>query len=120
MPWQYSQSSGQLSLNDQKVEVGYSGSGQGRNNPAMEMVSNVGPLPRGRYAIGAAYTHATKGPVVMSLTPVGHSAHGRSHFLIHGDSRQHPGEASQGCIVLSRTARNRVATSGDTQLTVVE
>ncbi len=54
----------------------------------------------------------------MRLTPVpGTQTFGRDGFLIHGDNRRH--DASQGCIVLDRTARNRIATSGDTRLNVV-
>ena len=56
----------------------------------------------------------------MSLTPVGHLAHGRSAFLIHGDSTKHPGDASEGCIIFGPHIRQRIATSGDTVLNVVE
>jgi hypothetical protein len=44
---------------------------------------------------------------------------GRTGFLIHGDSLQHPGRASNGCIILPRPIRDRIAASGDDQLTVV-
>ena len=56
----------------------------------------------------------------MTLTPVGHTANGRTNFLIHGDSTNHPGDASEGCIVLSRTIRQAIAVSGDTDLEVVQ
>jgi hypothetical protein len=117
--WQYRQSNGDLSRDGRSVGSGYSGNGVGRENPAMEGVRNVGPIPRGIYRIGAQFDHPTKGPVTMGLTPVGHTALGRTAFLIHGDSREHPGEASEGCIVLGRTLRQAVADSGDTQIEVV-
>jgi hypothetical protein len=56
----------------------------------------------------------------MALTPVGHTAHGRTRFLIHGDSIRHPGNASEGCIVLDRAARQAIATSGDNDIEVVQ
>jgi hypothetical protein len=56
----------------------------------------------------------------MTLTPVGHNAHGRTHFLIHGDSITDPGNASQGCIVLRKKLREAIAVSGDTVIEVVE
>jgi hypothetical protein len=55
----------------------------------------------------------------MRLTPQGHNAHGRTGFLIHGDSRRNPGNASEGCIILNRSAREAIANSGDATLEVV-
>jgi hypothetical protein len=55
----------------------------------------------------------------MSLTsPPGTQVFGRTDFLIHGDSRAHPGEASAGCIILPPDVRRRIAASGDTTLEV--
>lgn len=120
MPWTYHQNTGQLAWHNQKIGVGYSGLGSGRNNPNEEKTRNVGPIPRGRYRIGPAHTHRTKGPWTMTLTPNGHTAHGRTAFLVHGDSRTNPGNASEGCIVLPPDIRIRMARSGDTVLEVVE
>ena len=121
MPWEYSQKTGVLSHNGQNAGRGYSGKmGIWRNNPAMETVKNKGPIPRGQYRIGAAIKHAAKGPITMSLSPIGHVAHGRTAFLIHGDSTKNPGDASEGCIVLGPHIRQRVAASGDAVLNVVE
>lgn len=120
MPWQYHQSSGQLTFNGLPVGTGYSGMAAGRNNPAMEHVGHVGPIPRGRYRIGPQTTHPSKGRLTMPLSPMGHSALGRTHFLIHGDSTRHPGQASEGCIVLDRTTRHTIATSADTVLEVLQ
>lgn len=120
MPWEYSQRTGQINWNGRLLAAGYSGMGIGRNNPQMERVRDVGPIPRGRYRIGPSHAHPGKGPVTMSLSPVGHAAYGRTAFLIHGDSSQHPGAASHGCIVLPQDARRRIAASGDMTLEVVE
>jgi hypothetical protein len=38
--------------------------------------------------------------MILLLNPVGHTAHGRRSFQIHGDSARRPGLASSGCIVL--------------------
>ena len=116
----YSQSTGRLMLGRTVIGVGYSGAGIGLNNPDLDDVRNVGPIPRGIWRIGAPFDHRTKGPAVLRLTPTpGCDVHERSGFLIHGDSIAHPGTASQGCIVLPRAARRRIVTSGARALTVI-
>jgi hypothetical protein len=45
----------------------------------------------------------------FDLTPDGHEAHGRTEFLIHGDSVDAPGTASEGCIILSPAIRKKIA-----------
>lgn len=119
MPWTYSQATGELRHNGVLVATGYSGNGAGRNNPDAENRANVGPIPRGRYSIGTAYHNQHTGDVTMNLDPVGHDAHGRTLFRIHGDSRQHPGQASDGCTIFDRNVRLRISNSGDNVLDVV-
>lgn len=114
----YSQSTGIIRRGDVLVGKGYSGQGEGRNNPAMESIRSVGPIPRGQYHIGPAYDAPGLGPCIMPLTPVGHDALGRSGFFIHGDSKK--GNASHGCIVLPRRARKFVGASKDRGLLVME
>ncbi len=118
--WTYAQATGSLSHDDVSVGTGYSGFEQGKNNPAFQEVPDVGPLPCGTYAIGPPFTHPTKGPLVMTLTPEPDcNEFGRSGFLIHGDSIAHPGEASEGCIIMAHDIRLQISTSGDNQLTVI-
>jgi hypothetical protein len=120
MAWEYSQSTGQLRHNGRAVGVGYAGNGAGKNNPRMEMMPEVGPIPRGRYQISRPYDTEGHGPHVMKLDPLGHTAHGRTAFLIHGDNRRSPGHASKGCIILSRYVREQISASGDPFLDVTE
>ena len=120
MPWQYKQSTGELTHNGVMVGTGYSGKSIWQNKPAAETFRDQGPIPRGPYRIGVTQAHPTKGSVTMGLTPLGHLAHGRTAFLIHGDSIDSPGNGSEGCIVLGKVFRNRIADSGDTVLVVVE
>lgn len=116
--WTYAQKSGTLSHDGSVIAEGYSGFKQGKNNPAMESVPDVGPIPKGRYAI--ADHCEEKGPLTMRLTPIeGTDTHGRAGFLIHGDSSEHPGEASHGCIILPRQARSLIAASPDKVLEVI-
>jgi Protein of unknown function (DUF2778) len=119
--WTWNQSNGNLSHNGQIVGIGFSGHKKGRNNPAMERVPNIGPCPRGLYAIGAAVTHPSLGPVSMPLHPEpGTDTFGRSGFWIHGLSFIDPLDSSQGCLCISPwTVREKIATSGDTQIEVV-
>ena len=62
----------------------------------------------------------THGPYVLPLTPDPENLmYGRDGFLIHGDSITNPGSASEGCIILPRSARTMIAASGDNRLEVV-
>ena len=120
MTWIYSQESGKLSWGDTVVGTGYSGNEEGKNNPAFERTPNVGPIPRGQYEIGPPFDTETHGPFVMKLTASGPTyTYGRSGFLIHGDSVYAPGTASEGCIILARAVRERIASSQDNLLTVI-
>lgn len=118
--WTYKQSSGELSLDGQHVANGYSGFGEGKNNPAMQDVPDVGPIPVGQYTIGPSYHDTHHGPVVMHLCQhAQNEMFGRDGFLIHGDSVEHFGSASHGCIILRRDIREQISASKDRQLTVV-
>ncbi len=119
--WTYQQSTGNLSFDGQLVGSGYSGAGTslaaGRNNPDLENVPNIGPIPRGLWLIGPSFSHPTKGPVCMNLSPVGHNALGRSGFMIHGNNTTN--DASEGCIILGPGLREQIANSIDRLLRVV-
>jgi hypothetical protein len=120
MSWTYNQTTGQLRHNGAIVGTGYSGAGTtaatGRNNPAMEAIANQGPIPQGNWTIGAAFNDATRGPTSMTLNPLGHNAHGRTGFMIHGNNVTN--NASTGCIILGPAIRQQIASSGDNVLVV--
>jgi hypothetical protein len=122
--WTYKQSNGELSRDGVAAGDGYSGFEIGRNNPAMQDQQNVGPIPQGSYSIGAPEcvdSPGPHGPFVLRLTPdPANQMFGRDGFLIYGDSIVQPGRASQGCIIMGRIIREKIAASGDTALTVVE
>jgi hypothetical protein len=124
--WKYSQASGTI-FDDAGKAAGYGYAGgncgktpQGKNNPLMQAVHSVGPIPQGRYKIvGPAFTHASAGPFCLRLEPcTGTDTFGRAGFMLHGDTNP-PGNASEGCIVQARPVRERVAASGDDDLLVV-
>jgi hypothetical protein len=118
--WTYNSANGRLYHNQEFVDKGYSGHEEGKNNPNLEDHHQIGPIPRGTWKIGPiSEAHPNLGPHVMALTPVGHDAHGRSAFFIHGDSVSHPGEASHGCIILQRETRMLIGGSRDNDLHVV-
>ena len=119
--WTFKQSTGQMfSPGGMAIGTGYSGSGEWKNDPEDQTVKNKGPIPEGFYEIGPPCNTDTHGPFVMSLTPdPTNQMFDRSGFLIHGDSLEHPGEASEGCIILARTLREAVWSSGDTRLQVI-
>ncbi len=111
---------GEFKHDNLSLGFGYAGNGAGKNNPDMERVKGHGPLPRGLYKIGAPYDDAHLGPVVFHLDPEpGTEMFGRSLMRIHGDSAAHPGDASDGCIILGLKLRRLVMASSDRQLTVL-
>lgn len=101
---------------------GHSGWGEAANDPNRIKDKAIGPIPPGRWMIGAAYKHDKLGPVVMNLDPLpGTNTFNRSHFRIHGDnSTPDPHDASWGCIVLPPVARRAIAASPDKILNVIE
>jgi hypothetical protein len=119
--WTYEVASGQLSKDGIHVGVGYSGFGPAKNDPKTEPIPDVGPIPEGLWTVcGPTFDSTMHGPYCLKLEPQkGTQTFGRSGFLLHGDSIEHPGQASRGCIVLAKEVRSTVWQSGDYQLTVV-
>ena len=128
----YCQSTGTLSAPDGFLAIGYAGAGEGKNNPAMQHIKNVGPLPRAVYTIsgpeciGTVFPcpdcHGTEkhkhGPYVLRLHPVeGSEMFDRDGFLIHGDNGH--GTASLGCPCIARPNRQMVISEGYHQVEVV-
>ncbi|NTX90668.1 MULTISPECIES: tlde1 domain-containing protein [unclassified Pseudomonas] len=122
MPWIFQQSTGKLMRNGVLVGTGYAGKNEGKNNPHMQTVPNIGPLPRGEYKIiGHPFHHPHTGNYSIRLEPKPTtSMYGRSGFLIHGDSASNPGGASSGCIVLPFNIRHQIWNSGDRDLEVTQ
>ena len=121
--WTYAQRTGLLY--DPRMRIvgqGYSGRNEGKNNPEMEGVRNVGPIPRGKWFItGGAFFSPQHGPFCLALQAQPDTdTLGRTSFLIHGDSIMHPGDASMGCIILTREVRHKIVASGDRDLEVVD
>jgi len=112
----YFQSTGRLERDGALLGTGYAGRGEGKNNPLLQNVANTGPLPRGFYTLSAPIDTVTHGPYVLWLTPdPGNDMFGRFGFGIHGDSVIHPGNASEGCIVIDYTARMGAWEDGETE-----
>ncbi|MBS1002925.1 tlde1 domain-containing protein [Acetobacter thailandicus] len=119
MTWTYDQSSGALSHDGKFIAFGYSGIDAGYNNPAMASSHNTGPIPKGKYTIGKPFHHPKTGGNTMRLTPSADTeTYGRAGFMIHGDSKAHPGKASHGCIILLLIYRTQIMNSDDKQLEV--
>src|SRR5262249_38917764 len=118
MSYVYEQLTGKLRDGEGNViGIGYSGAGDGKNNPKLEHVVDVGPIPQGTYTIvGPPFNSPKHGPFVLHLRPDAATTQriagfGRDPdtFLLHGDSVHEPGTASQGCIIQDRMTRTRVA-----------
>jgi hypothetical protein len=101
--------------------IAYSGNGDGLNNPAMQEVHNVGPLPEGLYTIGPAKNPIDElGPIALELIPdPSNEMFGRFGFFIHGDNQLMNYTASNGCIILPRAVRQYIEESPDKLLSVI-
>jgi hypothetical protein len=119
--WTYEQKTGTLSHNNKTIWHGYSGHGEGLNNPVLQAVANVGPIPCGEYDIGAPYDSERVGPYALPLTPRPETnTFGRSYFRFHGDKKAGPANsASTGCLIFPRAIRELVHGSWDNILLVV-
>jgi len=100
------------------VGEGYSGGGEGLNNPLYQLEPNVGPIPEGTWTIGPLQTNVTNTgvelPFSMRLTPdPGTDTFNRGGFIIHG------GTTSKGCPIFDLPTRKRIGNSGDTTSRVV-
>ncbi len=117
--WLYVQSTGQLFRPDGSLcGTGYAGTGEGRNQPLMQEVHNVGPLPLGFYSFGEAVDGTHLGPTAIPLNPDPTNAmYGRSAFYMHGDSATH--DASHGCIIMGHAVRIEVAERAGEHLKVI-
>lgn len=124
--WTYEQNTGRLlDPKGKHVATGYAGGNcgrnpEGKNNHAMQDRHNIGPLPVGDYTIGQLIPHSKLGPDVMQLFPFPENQmFGRGHFFVHGDLIGHPGEGSEGCVIMPHPVRMLVSQSDDKHLQVV-
>jgi hypothetical protein len=104
----FSQSTGLVTMDDgAHVAMGWSGNGEGKCNPAMQHVRDVGPLPQGVYRIGPWQDHPHLGRMVAPLTQIAGETFGRDDFLIHGPSMDpaRRGQESKGCCVVPFAGR---------------
>lgn len=129
MPWTYEQKTGKLFHNGGFSATGYSGHGDGKNNPDMQDKEGIGPLPCGKYrgevikedGVAVDYEHK-KAPVIRLHPDPSNKMFGRAGFLIHGDSISAPGSASLGCMIENHDERlyiARMIDAGDDQFEVV-
>jgi Protein of unknown function (DUF2778) len=111
--WMYKITTGEMiAPGGEVLSTGYSGHGEGLNNPAMQDVPDVGPCPQGFYSIGDMYNSPTHGPDTRKLTPLpGTNTFGRDDFELHGDEVLHAGQhlASLGCIIQPRSTRDQMS-----------
>lgn len=120
--WFWVQRTGELLRGRELFARGYAGRGKGKNNPELQYVRSTGPLPQGSYQlVGPPHEGGHMGPDVLYLAPApDNEMGGRGGFFIHSDSVSHPGEASEGCIVIDPPAlRWAMWRTGDRYLTVI-
>ena len=69
--------------------------------------------------MGDSFDSDSHGPLVIPLFAMPENEmFGRSGFLIHGDSVEHPGNASEGCIIAAKVDRLGIIHTGERLLVV--
>jgi len=113
----YSQSTGHLVCKDLLGNIvvnvfGYSGIGLGKNNPNMVGAFDVGPIPGGTYYIGRPFDGPLGHPQIPLKRRGGKFDFPLSRdpdsFLIHADNPLHPGQSSNGCIIIDQQNRKKI------------
>lgn len=100
--------------------MGYSGNGAGLNNPAMQNVPDVGPLPENIYDQSEWFDDPEKGPIVCRLIPRNESLmFGRAGMMNHGDNAKRNFSASEGCAIADHRTRLARSQSPDQVLCCV-
>ena len=121
--WKFIQSSGNVYKDDALIEVCYSGFKEGRNNPDLEDVPFVGPIPCGWYTVQIIRGNdgqpcdngSKKAPVARLLPDLDTEVFGRADFEWHGDNITHT--ASHGCIISSHPTREQLQDGDRLQVT---
>jgi len=124
MSWRYEQRTGKLfDPSGIHIYTGYAGGNcgenpEGVNNPNLQGVKCVGPLPTGKFTFGEVVPFSKLGPYAIPLIPdQANEMYGRGDFFMHGDTNP-PGNASEGCIIMPHIVRVRVHGSPDQALEV--
>jgi hypothetical protein len=119
--WKWEIRTGTLSHDGKVIFAGgYSGLGEGVNNPAMEAVRGEGPIPEGLWTFTDIAQDNHTGPFSIRIAPLpGTVTHGRDGFRCHGDNKAMNHTASHGCIILPPAVRHQIWDSGDRELEVV-
>lgn len=126
MSWTFQQSTGQIQdPSGALAATGYAGGNCGKNpegvnNPSMQGVKCVGPLPAGTYTLGEPVQQSHLGPFAIPLVPdPANDMMGRGSFYVHGDTPALNQSASEGCIIMPRAVRNAMWISGDHTVQVI-
>lgn len=118
--WIYRQRTGELQHNEEHSAFGYSGYGEAKNRTEDQHRPGLGPIPCGAYLIGSESDDLKHGPCALHLLPLtGTQTFERSGFMVHGDSKDHPGAASHGCIIVGPDVRHAMRDGHDKLLVVI-
>jgi hypothetical protein len=117
MAWTYQQTAHSILRPDGSLltDTAYSGHGVGLNNPSLQSVPDIGPIPQGEYTLSPFFTHPRLGNLCARFMPKpGSTTYGRSGFDLHGDNQYRNHTASEGCVVVDKPYRLEISHSNDT------
>ena len=108
--WTYSQSTGVLfnHSTNQSWQC-YSGHGDGLNNPQLQDLVMVGPIPQGSWEVVEIASDLKTGPVTWFLewmAPIwSYPGRDKGSFRVHGDNAEVNHTASDGCVIAPHDCR---------------
>ena len=97
---QYHQPNGNIYHDAVLLGTGYAGFPPYVNDPAAQSIPQKGPLPVGKYTMGAEYVHPRLGRCIPLTPDPSNEMFERADFFIHLENPHHPGFSSEGCIVV--------------------
>jgi len=93
----YNQRTGQLTLDNQVIGTGFSGTGAAKNNPALQKQKKIGPIPVGEWRVAGRRNDANTAEPILELQFFnGIKIAGRmpsEAFTIHSDNAPNAGES---------------------------
>lgn len=102
----YNVRTGQLTLDNQVVGVGFSGTAAARNNPALQNQAKTGPIPVGEWRIAVRINDFQTGEPILHLHPLMNPpVRFGETFTIHADTSP---TAGQSGIAMPRNVRDAI------------
>jgi hypothetical protein len=114
----YNLRTGQLTLDNQLIGVGFSGTGAAKNNPALQNQATTGPIPAGEWRmLKPVKDFKTGEPIIAMHHLMNPPVRFGERFTLHPDTRINAGASG---IAMPRNVCDALKIGNNTRLKVVE